>query len=96
MDGGRNPWVVLARDEFRCVYCGKSSIEDGVRLSADHIVARSKGGSDRLLNLVTACQSCNSAKGAKTLAPDVEARLLALAAERTTEDLWVRLRSEGR
>lgn len=50
---------VLARDGWRCVYCGREANE------ADHVLPRSKGGSDTLENLVAACRKCNGAKGAR-------------------------------
>lgn len=43
----------------QCVYC---NIKD-VPLEIEHIVARSKGGSDRVYNLTIACQKCNQLKG---------------------------------
>lgn len=42
-----------------CAYCGAS----GVPLNIDHIRPRSRGGSDRVSNLVLACVSCNDTKG---------------------------------
>lgn len=52
---------ILERDEFVCAYC-----LEGQSNHVDHIIPRSKGGSDDPSNLVTACKSCNSAKGART------------------------------
>jgi 5-methylcytosine-specific restriction endonuclease McrA len=43
----------------QCAYCGA----EGVPLNIDHIVARSRGGSDRITNLTLACVPCNQAKG---------------------------------
>jgi hypothetical protein len=61
---------VFERDEFRCVYCGKSVI-DGVCLSVafhvDHVYPHSRGGSDSQDNLVTACSDCNIGKGDRVL-----------------------------
>lgn len=74
----RRAFNVLSRDEFRCVYCGKSSIEDGVKLSLDHIHPSSKGGEDVVSNLVTCCQVCNSSKGNRTLREATVNRLLRL------------------
>lgn len=53
---------VLARDGFRCVYCGRSPVEDGVKLEIDHVVPKSKGGTDSFDNLVAACWECNQGK----------------------------------
>lgn len=54
---------VFARDGFACVYCGA---ED--QLECDHIYPVSKGGSDDIENLATACRPCNRSKKDKTLA----------------------------
>lgn len=53
---------ILARDGHRCLYCGRSSRE--TVLEVDHIVPRSKGGSNADTNLITACRDCNLGKGA--------------------------------
>ena len=52
---------VLARDGFRCQYCGRTP-EDNVKLEVDHIFPRIFGGSDDMNNLITACQECNLGK----------------------------------
>lgn len=44
-----------------CTYCGTREAT-----SWDHIVPKSRGGEDIRSNLVPACQSCNSSKGALT------------------------------
>jgi hypothetical protein len=54
--------IVLLRDDYICVYCGS---EDD--LHVDHRIPVSKGGSNRLDNLVTACGPCNQSKGPKSL-----------------------------
>lgn len=53
---------IYARDNHECVYCGSRE-----RLSIDHVVPLTKGGTNDFSNLVTACISCNSSKGAKTV-----------------------------
>jgi hypothetical protein len=53
--------AVLARDERTCHYCGTRS----GKMSCDHVIPVSKGGSSTLDNLVTACAACNSAKATK-------------------------------
>ncbi|MFI6577822.1 RNA-guided endonuclease IscB [Nocardiopsis sp. NPDC050513] len=50
---------LLAKFDRTCVYCGAQ----GVPLNIDHVYPRSKGGSDRVSNLVLACVDCNQAKG---------------------------------
>ncbi|TVP57150.1 MAG: HNH endonuclease [Gemmatimonadales bacterium] len=55
---------VFRRDDFTCVYCGSDGREDPeVELSVDHVEPRVKGGDNSSGNLVTACISCNRAKG---------------------------------
>jgi len=56
----RHRTTVYARDGYRCCICGAAE-----RLSVDHIIPISKGGSDELDNLQTLCWSCNSRKGAR-------------------------------
>lgn len=58
---------VFRRDNYRCRICGRSAVEDGVKLHVDHIVADSKGGSIALENLQTLCQDCNLGKSNKDL-----------------------------
>lgn len=53
-------WEVFKRDGFRCLHCGTQD-----KLTADHIVAESKGGPTTLENLQTLCAPCNSRKGTK-------------------------------
>jgi hypothetical protein len=59
---------VFKRDKFTCQYCGKKAPD--VVLHADHIEPKSNGGTDTLLNLTTACESCNLGKGARRLSDD--------------------------
>lgn len=53
---------VFKRDSFTCQYCGAKSPE--VVLHCDHIKPVAEGGATELLNLVTACNTCNLGKGA--------------------------------
>lgn len=55
--------TVFTRDDFTCQYCGKR----GVRLECDHVTPLSRGGSNELSNLATACFSCNRSKRDKTV-----------------------------
>jgi 5-methylcytosine-specific restriction endonuclease McrA len=58
----------------RCAYCGA----EGVPLTVDHLVPKSRGGSDRASNLAPACLPCNDQKGPRTAAefghPEVQAQ----------------------
>lgn len=66
---------VLRRDNHACRYCGAAAPD--VKLTVDHVVPVALGGTDVPQNLVTACQPCNSGKGAAS--PD--AAVLANVAE---------------
>jgi 5-methylcytosine-specific restriction endonuclease McrA len=46
----------------RCAYCGA----ENVPLEVEHIVPKSRGGSDRVSNLTLACRDCNQEKGNRT------------------------------
>lgn len=54
---------VFLRDNYTCQYCGKV----GGKLEADHIIPFSKGGTDDMDNLVTACRKCNRQKRDKSV-----------------------------
>jgi len=55
---------VLARDEHRCQYCGRTFGSHD--LSMDHVVPLSRGGRTSWTNVVTACRRCNRNKGWRT------------------------------
>jgi len=55
---------ILARDGYRCQYCGHS----GHDLTVDHLVPKRLGGATSWENLVCCCKRCNTRKGDKTLA----------------------------
>lgn len=63
-------WAILYRDQFRCRYCGAQAGDEGVKLVVDHAKSVSDGGGTTLDNLVTACQQCNSSKGAMSVPVD--------------------------
>lgn len=50
---------------WSCRYCGRGLYP--TTLTKDHQIPISKGGSEWASNLVPACRSCNSTKGAKTI-----------------------------
>ncbi|WP_329383888.1 RNA-guided endonuclease IscB [Streptomyces sp. NBC_01351] len=50
---------LLAKWNRSCVYCDAT----GVPLNIEHVRPRSRGGSDRVTNLVLSCVPCNQAKG---------------------------------
>lgn len=59
---------VFKRDKFSCQYCGLAA--PLVILHVDHVVPVAEGGDNNILNLVTACQGCNSGKGKRLLSDD--------------------------
>jgi 5-methylcytosine-specific restriction endonuclease McrA len=56
----------------KCAYCSETDIP----LQIEHIIPRSRGGSDRVSNLTLACEDCNQRKGNQTAAefgfPEIE------------------------
>lgn len=65
---------LLEKFQRRCVYCGREHLP----FEIDHVLPRSRGGSDRVSNLVLACHRCNQEKGDRTARefghPEVEAQ----------------------
>lgn len=59
---------VFKRDKFTCQYCGRSAPD--VILHVDHIKPVKEGGTNDIMNLVTACKECNAGKGARELSDD--------------------------
>ena len=55
--------VLFARDGWQCAYCGTGSN----RLTLDHIVPRSRGGTSVWENVVASCAPCNHRKGDRLL-----------------------------
>ena len=59
---------VLDRDNFRCIFCGRSPATDlGVRLHIDHKIPFSKGGKSTIENLQTLCEECNLGKSNRNI-----------------------------
>jgi len=59
--------AIYLRDGMACVYCGHA-VEEGERLSLDHLVPRVAGGTHAPTNLVTCCSHCNSARQDRSVA----------------------------
>jgi len=53
---------IMRRDGFQCQYCGATDVP----LTIDHVIPRSRGGTDTWENLVCACIHCNNLKGDRT------------------------------
>lgn len=60
-------WALVRSVERRCAYCGRETAHRGPwRMTKDHILPVSRGGSDAIDNLCVACKQCNSNKGTLT------------------------------
>ena len=55
--------LLFARDRNTCAFCGNVFARQ--HLSRDHVLEKTHGGPDTWMNCVTACRTCNQAKGAK-------------------------------
>ena len=55
---------LLEKWGHKCAYCGVTNVP----LEIEHIIPKSRGGTDRISNLTLACRKCNLAKGNKTAA----------------------------
>ena len=53
---------LLEKWQRACAYCGITNVP----LEVEHIIPKSRGGSNRISNLTLACNSCNTSKGSKT------------------------------
>jgi hypothetical protein len=61
--GDRND-LLFRRDRGICAYCGERVHRN--ELTRDHVIPRSRGGSDNWNNVVSACRACNVRKAART------------------------------
>ena len=55
--------LLFRRDHFICAYCGQK--HEPEHLSRDHVIPKSRGGSNSWENSVTACRECNMKKSNK-------------------------------
>jgi len=53
---------LLEKFNRKCVYCGKKDVP----LEIEHIIPKSRGGSNRVDNLTISCHDCNQKKGSQT------------------------------
>lgn len=59
---------IWKRDGYKCHYCGcavfkaRGDNQFNNTATVDHVIPRSKGGTNHASNLVTACRRCNNAK----------------------------------
>lgn len=56
----RKKWKESIKEKWnhQCAYCGSDK-----NLTLDHITPTSKGGSNRVTNVLCACKDCNKSKG---------------------------------
>lgn len=52
---------IASKTNGKCFYCGEAGTE------VDHVIAKSRGGSNRISNLAMACRKCNGSKRQKTI-----------------------------
>jgi hypothetical protein len=57
--------AIYLRDGLACCYCGEG-IEQGAKLTLDHLTCHVDGGTNEADNLVTCCHRCNSARGTRS------------------------------
>ena len=76
---------IFKRDNFRCIYCGKSIFENNIKLVIDHIEPRKNGVDNNITNLVTACKECNASKSALSLSPEIIGEIKIQTLKRTIE-----------
>ena len=56
--------TLFKRDDHRCLYCGEQFSRSD--LTRDHVLPKSRGGTDRWENVVAACKRCNWQKDNRT------------------------------
>ncbi len=58
--------AIYGKTEGRCAYCGRifGPFDDWI---VEHVISRSRGGSNEIDNLVLSCQSCNQQKRDRSL-----------------------------
>src|SRR5258708_918128 len=53
---------ILAKWQYRCAYCQREQVP----FELDHMLPKSRGGSERVSNLVLSCHDCNQTKADRT------------------------------
>ena len=91
---------LLEKWDRKCAYCYRT----GVPLEVEHIVPKSRGGTNRVSNLTLSCRECNQEKGNRTATefghPEIQASAWqtlkdAAAVNITRWELWRRLSERG-
>eukprot|EP01025_Chloroclados_australasicus_P009084 TRINITY_DN1347_c0_g4_i1.p1 TRINITY_DN1347_c0_g4~~TRINITY_DN1347_c0_g4_i1.p1 ORF type:complete len:442 (+),score=19.87 TRINITY_DN1347_c0_g4_i1:243-1568(+) len=63
LHGCETKQYLLAKWKYQCAYCQAQ----GVPLQVEHVIPKAKGGSNRISNLVIACEKCNQKKNVKSI-----------------------------
>jgi 5-methylcytosine-specific restriction endonuclease McrA len=71
-----NSFKIFERDNFKCIYCGRSSIEHGMILQVEHVMPEYTYENNSFLNIVTSCYECNFSKSIYKLSDDVVNRII--------------------
>jgi 5-methylcytosine-specific restriction endonuclease McrA len=82
---------ILARDRFRCQYCGLDGIarfEDSLIMSVDFVIPRARKGKKDPRNLVAACRPCNLLKGRHVFSNFEEAKAYILKRREELRKEW--------
>ena len=70
---------VFKRDNFKCIYCGRSSIEDEAKLELEHLIPlRGKKQDWDIIKeneLTTSCHECNIGKSDNVLSLEIIERI---------------------
>jgi hypothetical protein len=96
LSANRRKMVLLAgRDGEQCIWCGKELTHRCPDATVDHVVCRSRGGSNSLENLVLACAACNHRRADAPAEAWLE-RCIALGAAVDTAAVAAAIRRSGR
>lgn len=88
--------AILAKSKGRCARCGKEL--DISSMTIEHVIPLSKGGENRVSNLVALCEDCNKSKGNAVVLPvyyykylgeDYLRQLMDLSSELIESDGWL-------
>lgn len=63
--GPQRTALLMLNPDRVCAYC-EQRVDARGGLNVDHVIPRSRGGTNRIENLVIACRECNEAKRDKT------------------------------
>ena len=74
---------ILAKSGGKCAHCGKE-IFVGYGATVDHFIPLSKGGTNRMINLIPLCFDCNQKKNRRIMPPENYIKYLS---EKHTKDL---------